>query len=85
MNKQGIDLIMKAILFVEKQKNISGVKRKLRMSLSMKKTHSDLMSTLKREKAINLGKKSDYYISPKAKKLSKFILEQVVVPFKPIE
>ena len=85
MNNQGLDLIVKAILFVEKQKNISSVKRKLRMSQSMKKTHSDLMKTLKRENAINLGKKSGYYISPKAEKLSKFLLEEVVVPSKPIE
>jgi hypothetical protein len=85
MDISGIDLIVKAILFVEKQKNISSVKRKLRMPPTMKKTHVDLMRSLKRENAVNLGRKGDYPVSPKAQKLSKFLLEEVEIPSFPLD
>ena len=82
MEPEGLRLLVEAILAIERRKNLSAVRRKI--SKQQQTEVERMRRMLKREKATPPPKR---YIrgSMKAKKLSRFIFEEIVVPDVPQE
>ena len=81
METDGLMLLVKAILIKEDRKNLSAVKRKIS---NQEREVKRMRGMLKRQNATPPPKR---YIrgSMKAKKLSRFIFDEIVVPDVPLE